>query len=880
MLDGFEVLIVDDDPDLAAMAAAYVERTVDHVSVTVETHPDAALERFRSEDLDCIVADYEMPERSGLDLLETVRIEDQAIPFILFTGQGSESVASQAISAGVTDYLQKRGPGTFELLAHRIDQISHEYEATRFERATKQQPFDLLERISDAVLALDSQWQVTYLNEPAAEVFGVDREELVGKNIWEEFPAAAESGFFDAYQEALETGTPRTIEEYYEPWDRWYRERIFPASDGLSVVFNDITDRKRRERELTVTKERMQLALDHTDIIVFEIDAESGAVTRHGAFSDYFETDPDAVPTWTDHLETVVHPRDQDDFRSFFEAMIAGDRTEGELTYRTRTEEGSIRWIRDTAILQRNADGEPDRVVGIAQDITDRKQKERQLEEVKERFQRYVEHSQDLIAVLDESGTVTYQSPSITQELGYTPEEFEGENVFEYLHPEDRPRILRRFEVMVTADEERTERVEGRIRNADGDWMWFEAVGSNRTRDEADGYVINARIIQERKVQEQLLDQHRENLEKLHRTATRLHATRDVEACYDLVIEASVSILGFDWCTIATPTPSDTFEIAAVSDSAPLTVGEQPFGTEEGLAGAAYQSGETRLDNEVDRSDRAKPTDDAIRSALTVPFGEFGIYQAVSTDSGAFGEHDRRHAELLIRSLQTAIERIHDQQRLERQNERLDEFAAIVSHDLRSPLTVAKGRLDLAREETDSNQLTEVADALERMERLIEDLLRLAREDEQVTEMDSNSLERLLEDCWTEIEGANASLEIVDDRTILGDPGQLRQLIENLLRNAVEHGGEGVTVTVGTRPGGFFIEDDGPGIPSERRDQVFRPGYSTAPDGTGFGLRIVERIAAGHGWTVELEESPEGGARFVFTGVKPTKQATTELPED
>ena len=84
----------------------------------------------------------------------------------------------------------------------------------------------------------------------------------------------------------------------------------------------------------------------------------------------------------------------------------------------------------------------------------------------------------------------------------------------------------------------------------------------------------------------------------------------------------------------------------------------------------------------------------------------------------------------------------------------------------------------------------------------------------------------------------------------------------------MEHGGEDVTVRIGELDGGFSVEDDGPGIPPEDREQIFDAGYSTTRDGTGFGLSIVQEIIEAHGWTVAVTEGADGGARFEITGVE------------
>lgn len=123
------------------------------------------------------------------------------------------------------------------------------------------------------------------------------------------------------------------------------------------------------------------------------------------------------------------------------------------------------------------------------------------------------------------------------------------------------------------------------------------------------------------------------------------------------------------------------------------------------------------------------------------------------------------------------------------------------------------------------------------------------------------------EACWQTVETANATLVTDTDRKINADRGQLQQLLENLYRNAVEHGGNDVTVTVGELDNGFYVEDDGPGITESERDEVFDAGYSTSNGGTGFGLSIVKQIVDAHGWNIHIVDGSEGGARFVITGV-------------
>ncbi|WP_049987982.1 sensor histidine kinase [Halobellus rufus] len=207
-----------------------------------------------------------------------------------------------------------------------------------------------------------------------------------------------------------------------------------------------------------------------------------------------------------------------------------------------------------------------------------------------------------------------------------------------------------------------------------------------------------------------------------------------------------------------------------------------------------------------------------------------------------------------------------NERELKRQNERLEEFANVVSHDLRNPLNVATGRLTLARSagEGDSEHLDHVARAHSRMEALIDDLLALARDGTDDVDTELIELDTVVQESWSTVDTADATLIIDVDRRIRADRNRVKQLLENLIRNAVEHGGRDVIVTVGELDGGFFVQDDGDGIDADR-ERIFETGYSSNQNGTGFGLSIVEQVADTHGWEVAVRDGPNGGARFEFT---------------
>lgn len=214
------------------------------------------------------------------------------------------------------------------------------------------------------------------------------------------------------------------------------------------------------------------------------------------------------------------------------------------------------------------------------------------------------------------------------------------------------------------------------------------------------------------------------------------------------------------------------------------------------------------------------------------------------------------------------VYRVRLQQRsdqLSREVNRLNEFAGIVAHDLRNPLHIAQGYLAQIPHEGHDDELASIERAHARMERLIDQVLALSRRGETVGETTTVDASSVAEAAWTDVPTEEAELRIqATDYVVEADQRRLRSLFENLFRNAIEHG-DAATVTVGTLENGFFVADDGVGIPSKYQERVFEGGFSTEDTGTGLGLAIVRQIADAHGWSVTVTESVTGGARFEFT---------------
>lgn len=204
---------------------------------------------------------------------------------------------------------------------------------------------------------------------------------------------------------------------------------------------------------------------------------------------------------------------------------------------------------------------------------------------------------------------------------------------------------------------------------------------------------------------------------------------------------------------------------------------------------------------------------------------------------------------------------------LERRIDRLTAIIARVSHDLRNPLNVAQGYADVLQGESSEAYREPLADALDRIEAVVDELVVFAHSNRSTDGTTQVSLDAAAREAWSMIDADAATLQVEADRRFPADPDRLQHLLENLFRNAVEHAGPSPTVRVGamTDGEGFFVADDGPGIPATDRETVFEPGYSTAEDGTGLGLNIVAESCRQQDWDVSLTESVAGGTRFEFT---------------
>ena len=966
------VLVVDDDVDYAELTATYLQREP-AFSVTTAFGGRDALDRLDPASLpDCVVSDHDMPGMNGLEFLAAVRDEHPQLPFILFTGKGNEEIASDAVSAGVTDYVKKGGPEQYDVLANRVRNAVDRRRSQQALREEKELLEQVLATTSGSIVCARSG-EITFATRRAADTLGVEQASLVGadwddpdhwqaKDVHENpFPPnekPMERVFDGAHVEAVEISiVDGNGDRRFLSIDAAPLREADGTIDRAVVSLRDITDRITRERELATSRQKYQSLIEALPDAVILIDDETERIVdANGKAGVLLERDPEDVLGM--HV-TDIHPElDSDRYERLFreglprtagaeasarrfddgtpvevvtasgsrvpvevrasvlqlddETVVQGvfrdlsDETErqrelersrtvldavGDATY-ALDEDGCFTYANDAmaelagysvdeivgehcslvmgdahveegtelirTLLRENrsrgmarmtverkdgehvdvenhiallpSDGEFRGTAGIARDVTDRVEQERRLRESEQKYASVVQEANDGV-VIAQDGVLKFLNPKACSILNADEHDLLGQQIHEVVSSEDRGKVEDRLRRRL-AGEDPERRYEFTALALDGEQIPIEFTASVITYDGAPAVLAICRDIRERKQRERELEQY----ETIVQTAPDGVFIVDEQANYTGGNMSGAELTGYS-------------QQELMGKDVPELVEEGVFGPE---VVPRYEATVQHLLSSSNDDEKGTFEFTITRS------GESRIYEchvSLRPFDPAAGESFRGS----IGVLRDVTERKRRQRDLERQNERLEDFTNVIGHDLRNPLNVAAGTLELARESGDEEQFDRVGDAHERIEEILDDLLTLARTGQVVDDTEPVSLHELARTAWGTVDTADASLELGADLDFRADPGRIRQLLENLYANAVAHAGSDVAVTVDTIPeGGFVVADTGPGIPDDVVDSVFEPGFSTRLDGTGFGLAIVADVAESHGWEARIGAGEQG----------------------
>jgi PAS domain S-box-containing protein len=750
----------------------------------------------------------------------------------------------------------------------------------------------ILESISDGFIMLDTQWRYVYVNQKAGQLVDRRPEELIGKNIWTEFPEAVERAFYSVFSKALAEQEPSQLEEYYPPWRRWFENRIYPSEEGLTVFFQDITDRKQAEAALRESEERWQLA----------IAGNNDGIWDHNLLTNQHFLSPrclemtgypiDAIDTFDKWL-SLVHPDDVSRLQETFQQHLQTRHTKYTCEYRLRVKDGQYRWLLARGQAHWDEAGVPVRAVGSLTDITERRKAEAEIQQLNaELEQRVAERTAELLETnacllqslselqrskqeiedlynrapcgyhsLDATGTLVRINDTELNWLGYSRDEVLNKVKFsDLLAPESQVIFRRCFPIF--KQQGWINNLEFQVIKKDGSTLWVN-LNATAIVDESGRYIMSRSTlfdISERKLVEEALKQSEAKFRSLSESSpigifmtdlmgkTIYTNPRAQEICGYTFEEA----LGDGWMQFIHPA-----DLQRVLEQAQSLLGQ-------------HRGGEFEDVRHVHRDG-------------TIRYGRVQF-------APIWGEN---------RDFLGYVGTIEDVTKQHEIDQMKSEFISIVSHELRTPLTSMQAALSLLVENIINPSSDEgkiiiqiASDGVDRLVRLVNDILDLERLNSGKIRLEkrSCSVADLLETAVDQMQemavqsGVTLKLQVIDC-TIEADADRLLQVVTNLLSNAIKFSPSDSTVQVSAgflnekcaetaefEPVvKFMVQDQGRGIPANYLETIFeRFQQVDASDarekgGTGLGLAICQNIVEQHGGRIWVESVLEQGSTFYFT---------------
>lgn len=449
MKKSIKILHVDDDPSFLKVAKQCLEMQgeieVDTVSSVIE-----ASEKLKKMDYDAVVCDYQMSGKDGLEFLKELREKGNTVPFIVFTGKGREEIAVKALNLGADRYIDKHGdPETVYCeLAHAIRQAV-DRKATQIESLKREAKLHaILESSPEAITITDLNGNIIECNQATVALHGYEsKEELIGKNSLELIAKQDHKRAIEGLKETLEHGSAKNLEYTFLTKDG----REFQAELSASVVRDasgkpeyfvaitkDITERKKAGEELFDELSLMQLLLgNHPDFIYFK-DSEARFQRVSKRFCDFFELDKEDIIGKTD-LELFPEEVAKQTYSEDLQVIKTGK------SIINKEENAKGTWVLTTKMPRFDKNGKIVGLFGISRDITDRKKAEEELKSSEQKFRGLVEDSATAIATIDLKGRLTYVNKALADLLGYSVQEMSGRVFKDFVHPDDRGRLVRLF---------------------------------------------------------------------------------------------------------------------------------------------------------------------------------------------------------------------------------------------------------------------------------------------------------------------------------------------------------------------------------------------------------------------------------------------------
>ncbi|QGZ43363.1 PAS domain S-box protein [Pseudoduganella flava] len=805
----------------------------------------------------------------------------------------------------------------------------------------------VLESITDGLAVFDEHWTITYLNQRAGEMLrppGRARDELAGRNLWQEFPELCGTVLEAQFRLAMEERRAVGFELYYLPRQRWLEVRAYPSSEGLTCTLQDIHKRKMDERSLREYSNRLQVAMAAGKLGDWTWDAVSDQVTLGRRAAEIFELPENTPITWGALQERMV-PEDRAGARlAFLDAFET--HSDFDIECRIAKSDGTRCWL---SVVGHGNYGDSDQLLGMTgmvQDISARRAAEEALKNSEEQLRALADAIPQLAWIAHFDGRMIWYNRRWYEYTGLSPDDMQGDGWSQVYDPECIPAMSQRWRQSIETGS--PFEMEFPIRGADGRYRWF-LTRANPVRA-ADGQTLrwfgtSTDVDQVKRAQEALRDE-TAVLELLNSTGNALARHRDLQPLLQEVTDAATRISGarFGAFFYNLRDDADALTLYTLSGEPPPAYGNLTRASAAALFGHALDgSGVTRCDDLLRHPECVPALDPRhatqMRSYLAAPvtsrdggvigsllfghpephmfserteriIGGIAAQAGVAIDNARLNEAARRAAEERIALLDSERSA---RAEAERTSQMKDEFLATLSHELRTPLTAILGWSQVLRR--GSRGEADLQKGLQTIERnaraqaqLIEDLLDMSRimSGKVLLDLQAVAPAAVADAAIETVRPAAAAKNIRIERdyrpcgAVAGDPGRLQQVLWNLLSNAIKFTQEDGTVRVAIDTVGgqarIVVADTGIGIGREFLAHVFErfrqadASTTRRHGGLGLGLSIVKHLVEQHGGTVSADSAGEGrGATFTVLlpladrlppGERPARPARLGTPRD